>query len=109
MVTLITIPALLGMGLAVIFLNTPPASPTSPSPEEQLVQTLEIRVAPALAGQVEHLPLDQKSLTIWAIPFRLSPAQFGLNGAGIDEVALLDHQGQVLTLAPEKRRQISPQ
>jgi NarL family two-component system sensor histidine kinase LiaS len=106
--TLITIPALLGMGLAVILLNTPSPS-SSPSPGEQLVQILETHVAPAITGQVQQSPPNSKSLYVWAADFMRGPAQFDLNVTEVDGVAIIDHQGQILASASGKGSQISRQ
>ena len=66
MVVMVAIPALLGVGLALLVILTPAA--TRLSPAEQLVQGVENQTAPQVLQRLKGYP-DQKWLEQWAINF----------------------------------------
>src|SRR5215470_11643833 len=66
MVVMVAIPALLGVGLALLVILTPPV--TRLSPAEQLVQKLESQIAPQLLQGMKGHP-NQEWLRQWSINF----------------------------------------
>src|SRR5215469_9136869 len=106
MVVMVAIPALLGVGLALLVILTPPA--TRLSPAGQLVQGLESKIAPQLLQGMQGRP-KQEWLKQWAINFvedqrtkanKIEQQAVHLN---VDEklaVLILDSGGQVIASDP---------
>src|SRR5215471_2151152 len=106
MVVMVAIPALLGVGLALLVILTPPA--TRLSPAEQLVQKLESQIAPQLLRGMKGNP-DQKWLEQWGINFienqrtkadKVEQEADQLNVAEKLAVMILDPHGQVIASDP---------
>jgi NarL family two-component system sensor histidine kinase LiaS len=106
MVVMVAIPALLGVGLALLVILTPPA--ISLSPAEQLVQGLESKTAPQLLQGMQGHP-NQKWLEQWAINFIenqrtksdiVEQKAAHLNVAKKLAVMILDPGGQVIASDP---------
>ncbi len=106
MVVMVAIPALLGVGLALLVILTPAA--TRLSPAEQLVQGLESQIAPQLLQGMQGHP-NQRRLEQWAINFivnqyakanKVEQQADHLNVAEKLAVMILDSGGQVIASDP---------
>jgi two-component system, NarL family, sensor histidine kinase LiaS len=106
MVVMVAIPALLGVGLALLVILTPPA--TRLSPAEQLVQGLESKIAPQLLQGMQGHP-NQRWLEQWTINFienqrtkanKVEQEAAQLNVAEKLAVMILDPGGQVIASDP---------
>ena len=106
MVVMVAIPALLGVGLAMLVILTPAA--TRLSPAEQLVQGLKNQVAPQLLQGMQGHP-DQEWLEQWSINFiegqhtkanKAEQQADHLNAAEKLAVMILDPGGQVIASDP---------
>src|SRR5215467_383096 len=106
MVVMVAIPALLGVGLAMLVILTPAA--TRLSPAEQLVQGLKNQVAPQLLQGMQGHP-DQEWLEQWSINFiegqhtkanKAEQQADHLNAAEKLAVMILDSNGQVIASDP---------
>src|SRR6266567_2187420 len=106
MVVMVAIPALLGVGLALLVILTPPA--TRLSPAEQLVQGVESQIAPQILQGMQGHP-NQIWLEQWAINFienqrtkanTVEQQAVHLNVAEKLAVMILDPGGKVIASDP---------